>query len=148
MDAACDHALYIACFLSELLSDASYRASQSAGQSLIAVKPVTDCKSLFDASKRLAQSLQEKRVQIDISSIREAASDGEIRWVPTTEMKADGLTKRSTQLRLELAEFCNDPKFCLVEQEPTPDKAEGDSGMLTTPSSTLHSGCLSYEVCD
>ena len=82
------------------------------------MKPITDCKSLFDASKRLAQSLQEKRVQIDICSIREAASDGEIRWVPTTHMMADGLTKQDAKLRQSLAEFCLWPSFCLVEQKP------------------------------
>ena len=92
--------------------------------SLIPIKPITDCKSLFDASKRLAQSLQEKRVQIDICSIREAASDGEIRWVPTTHMMADGLTKRDVKLRQTLADFCSWPSFCLVEQTSVPQKGE------------------------
>ena len=88
---------------------------------IVKLMPVTDCRSLFDAVQRLAISLQEKRVQIDLASIREACGGGmdgsaAIRWVPTGQMRADGLTKWCPKLRLQLAEFVNKPFVVLTKK--------------------------------
>lgn len=63
-----------------------------------------DCQSL---SKALLTShrCEEWRVSLDINAIKESVSNGEIRsvrWVPTTEMRADGMTKavRCKDLRM------------------------------------------------
>ena len=56
---------------------------------------VTDCRSLFDHLKRISAptSIEEKRVAIDISAIREVLPPSRIRWCPTHVQLADYLTK-------------------------------------------------------
>ncbi len=117
-DIAVDHASFISAFLSEMMYP-DFRAT--AGETgRVPVIPVTDCKSLYDAVRRLSTSLKEKRVQIDVTSIRETASRN-IRWVPTLAMLADGLTKRCPKLRNLLREIMMDPQVTLVEREPVAD---------------------------
>ena len=60
---------------------------------------VTDCKSLFDAVSAENPRTTEKRTYVDIRSIQEFIDSGTIFWCPTTLMWADGLTKRTKQLR-------------------------------------------------
>ena len=87
---------------------------------LFRVVPATDCRSLYDSLMRLSASLQEKRVLLDLVSIREACggsleSSSAVRWVPGTHQLADGLTKRDKVLRDRLGSFCLNPRFSLVE---------------------------------
>ena len=96
MDAAVDHAVYLSHFLS-CMRERDHRPSGTAAP-LFRDYPVTDCRSLYDALQRLSASLQEKRVLLDLVSIREACggnlgSSSSVRWVPGQHQLADGLTK-------------------------------------------------------
>jgi hypothetical protein len=87
--------------------------------------PVSDCRSLYDALQRLSASLQEKRVLLDLVSIRESCggsleSSSAVRWVPGDHQFADGLTKRDKGLRDRLASFCQRPRFALVAPDGPP----------------------------
>ena len=104
MEAACDAGYYIGIFLSECL-DISYRATKNPDHCLIQVKPVTDCRSLYDALRKQVFSTTERRVMVDLASIRETIggggeTDDPLRWVPTRLQWADGLTKRDPKLRV------------------------------------------------
>ena len=75
-----------------------FRASQSDGHTLVAVRPITDCRSLYEALIKQTLLTSEKRVQISFAAIREniasSGSDNSVRWVPTAHQLADALTKR------------------------------------------------------
>eukprot|EP00972_Heterocapsa_arctica_P003881 578434-Heterocapsa_arctica.AAC.1 len=86
--------------------------------------PVTDCRSLYDATRRLAASLTEKRVMIDIASTREACGGGTAGSSCMREQKADGLTKKDVKLREIIAEFVNQPYVHLV-------KIDDEKGLTT-----------------
>ena len=61
---------------------------------------VTDCKSLFDhVQSQSAPTLDDRRTALDIIILRESLSktQGSLRWVPTTFMLADSLTKESPE---------------------------------------------------
>ena len=118
MDAAVDHSVYLAHFLSCIHKEGHVVSGTSSP--LFKVVPITDCRSLYDALQRLSASLQEKRVLLDLVSIRETCggnmeSSSSVRWVPTHVQLADGLTKRDKQLRDRLAEFCARPRLSLTQ---------------------------------
>jgi hypothetical protein len=119
LDAAADHASYFGCLFSELLFP-DYRATLH-GASRVTVIPVTDCKSLFDAVHRLATSFEEKRVQIDVTSLRTATQG--LRWLPTDKMQADVFTKRCAKLRNEFRKFMCAPRLCLVETKDAQEES-------------------------
>ena len=57
----------------------------------------TDCKSLYDhlVSPSAPTSIEDRRTSIDVVIVRESmkTSNGQVRWLPTDRMIADGLTK-------------------------------------------------------
>ena len=116
MDAGCDHAYYLAMFMSEF-SHVMFRATL-VEKPIVPVYPCTDCKSLFDALHKLSVSVDEKRVQIDLSSIRESVDVESLRWVPTTQMHADALTKRSPSLRDSFRQWLQKP---FIQLQASPD---------------------------
>ncbi|CAK0888740.1 unnamed protein product, partial [Prorocentrum cordatum] len=99
-DLGVDYASYLSKFLSEMLT------GRPAGRHppIFEVITVTDCKSLCDALHQLTPSLSEKRTVIDVISIRDEVKVKNVRWIPTTHMIADGMTK-----------FLADPVLSLVE---------------------------------
>ena len=118
MDASVDHAFFMAHFFSMCLVKPF--SCSSTVQPIVKVYPTTDCRSLYDSMVRLSSSLQEKRVQLDLVSIREACGGGmdgtsTVRWVPSNHQASGGLTKRGPKLRENLARFCMDPPFSLEE---------------------------------
>jgi hypothetical protein len=119
LDAAADHASYIGSLMSELLY-VDYRATLH-GASRVPVTPVTDCKSLYDAVHRLATSFEEKRVQIDVTSLRSATQG--LRWLPTDKQQADVFTKRCAKLRNDFRRFMCAPCLCLVETKDAQEEA-------------------------
>ena len=137
MEAACDAGYFVAIFVSELL-EMEFRASKSAGHALIPVKPITDCKSLYDAVRKQTTSTTERRVQVDLASIRETVGGGgeqddPMRWVPTQFQLADGFTKRCAKLRQVLAQFCMKPEICLIERSKSGEPVvAGESANLAT----------------
>eukprot|EP00439_Symbiodinium_sp_Y106_P009755 s1063_g1.t1 len=95
LDKAEDYGNFIATMLSEMV-DGRFSATLREVP-LIEVVPVTDARSLWDAIHRLSTTFAEKRVEISIASLRQQCRA--LRWVPTEQQLADGLTKRSRALR-------------------------------------------------
>ncbi|CAK0793116.1 unnamed protein product [Prorocentrum cordatum] len=110
-DLGVDYASYLSKFLSEMLT------GRPAGRHppIFEVITVTDCKSLYDALHQLTPSLSEKRTVIDVISIRDEVKVKNVRWIPTTHMIADGMTKEDPKLRENLTKFLADPVLSLVE---------------------------------
>ena len=128
MDMSVDTAVYLALFAQETMPGGPRATSRKLK---IEVHPVTDCKSLYDTLTRETGNLEEKRTLIDIASIRESLSAGRVHWVPTGEMKADGLTKDSPVLRDSLVSFMRDPQITMRD----PDDPELDLGFQPKSSS-------------
>ena len=70
LDAGTGHAFFIAMALSELI-DMNFRAT-TYKKPVVPTYPCTDCKSLYDALKKLSAVCDEKHMQIDINSIKES----------------------------------------------------------------------------
>ena len=121
-DLGVDYASYLSKFMSEMLT------GRPAGRnsSLLDVITVTDCKSLYDALLQLTPSLAEKRTVIDVISIRDKVSVKNVRWIPTTHMIADGMTKEDAELRETLTSFLADPMLSLVESIACDELTGGD----------------------
>jgi len=56
----------------------------------------------------MTPNLTEKRTIIDVQAIKHALSHGSLRWVPTHEQLADGLTKFDQNLVTSLALFLSE----------------------------------------
>ncbi|CAK0858169.1 unnamed protein product, partial [Prorocentrum cordatum] len=121
-DLGVDYASYLSKFLSEMLT------GRPAGRHppIFEVITVTDCKSLYDALHQLTPSLSEKRIAIDVISIRDEVKVKNVRWIPTTHMIADGMTKEDPKLRENLTEFLADPVLSLVESIACEELTGGD----------------------
>ena len=113
-DTASDHATFIGCMLSEMFY-ADYKATDNGGKSRVPVHPVTDCRSLYDAVHKLATNFTEKRVQIDVESLKQTTRN--LRWTPTEYMIADGLTKRDSKLRNFLRQWMMAPEVTLMASD-------------------------------
>ncbi|CAK9000573.1 Retrovirus-related Pol polyprotein from transposon RE1 (Retro element 1) (AtRE1) [Includes: Protease RE1 [Durusdinium trenchii] len=111
LDRSEDSANFIGCLLGELVIE-GYVASHSS-RSPFPVWPVTDARSLYDSIHRLATTFSEKRVEMDVAALRSTCRN--LRWVPTGEMKADALTKRSRALRDALRKWAQNPTVSLTE---------------------------------
>ena len=121
MDAAVDHGFYLGLMLSEFIVP-SFRATEHI-KSAVPIFPCTDCKSLYDALRKLQLSVDEKRVLIDINAIKEIVQGDTVRWVPSHLQYADGLTKRSAALRDTFRNWLEKPVISLQVTVPTPDPA-------------------------
>ena len=106
LDAAVDHCAFFAFTLCEIFGP-EFKGIRD-DRPWIPVAPTTDCRSLYDAVRKLSTQFQERRAQIDMTAIRETCART-IRWVPTTVQRADGLTKRDPKLRYELRMFVDLP---------------------------------------
>lgn len=76
----------------------------------------TDCCSLAEHGNKTGASVNEKRVSLDIADVRAAIDSGDtLRWMPTEEMPADGLTKHLASHQLEpLRRICERNVFRFV----------------------------------
>ena len=117
LDKAEDYGNFIATMLSEMV-DGRFSATLREVP-LIEVVPVTDARSLWDAIHRLSTTFAEKRVEISIASLRQQCRA--LRWVPTEQQLADGLTKRSRALRDSFRRWMCDPWITLVESKSPHD---------------------------
>ena len=83
---------------------------------------ITDCKSLFDLVTRLAMpACEEYRTTLEVLLIKQrCAENTHFRWIPTTLMLADALTKpmESTLLRAVMSRA----RFMLYDQDSTLEK--------------------------
>ena len=120
MDERVDRGTYLNYFLTELLYDCQ---AKYAGRRLRQLQ-VTDCKSLYDAVVMDNPSLTEKRTVIVVRSIQDHISERDLRWVPTHQMHADGLTKHSRNLQDDLRQWMKHPTVCLrsdgIEKQISP----------------------------
>ncbi|CAE7250405.1 TY5A [Symbiodinium natans] len=117
LDRSYDHARFMAMAFSEMVY-ANFKATMNE-RPLFEVIPVTDARSLWDAVHRLSTSFTEKRVEIDVAALRQSCRG--LRWVPTEQMKADCMTKRSRLLRDAFRRWMAEPSVTLVDS-----KAPGD----------------------
>ena len=113
-DAACDHGFFVGWILSELVHGVKPRLGKKLSFDVFLA---TDCKSLFDALVRLSSSLQDKRTQIEVQSIKELISKNGVRWVPTDEQHADPLTKLDGKLEVKMRAWMSDP-YCQLREPP------------------------------
>ena len=120
LDRAEDYGNFLATLMSELF-DGEYVAT-ARDVPLLEVVPVTDARSLWDAVHRLSTNFQEKRVEINIAALRQQCRG--LRWVPTEQQIADGLTKRSRSLRDSFRQWMSDPWITLVESRSPEDVME------------------------
>ncbi|CAE7222193.1 unnamed protein product [Symbiodinium sp. CCMP2456] len=121
LDRAYDHARFMAMVWSEMIK-ADYVATMNE-RPLVEVVPVTDARSLWDAIHRLSTSFTEKRVEIDIAALRQQCRG--LRWVPTEQMKADCMTKRSRLLRDTFRRWMAEPFVTLVDSKAPGDLVTG-----------------------
>jgi len=110
-DACADHVFFLASFYSRLL----HRQVPGDGHPKVSCHVCTDCRSLYDACSKVMPSLDEKRTLIDVLSIKQSLANGTLRWLPTTEQRADGLTKIATELMLMILRTMAGEPVCLVE---------------------------------
>lgn len=75
----------------------------------------TDCRSLFDAVISSNPNTEEKRVLLTVRAIQEAIDTRLMRWVPTTMMVADVLTKDAEALRWAFLPWLREPVCQLRE---------------------------------
>ena len=110
-DDAIDRAALVNSILTELFT----------GESILKTGPklphvhATDCRSLFDSVIASNPSTEEKLVLLTIRAIQEAIDTKLFRWVPTTQMVADVLTKDSDQLRWSFLQWLRDP-ICQLKE--------------------------------
>jgi len=114
-DTAIDMALYYAYLFTEVL--VGRRSFELDPDDLIEVAAITDCRSLYDAVQQMTPSLTEKRTIVDIQAIKHALRNGSLRWVPTDQQRADGMTKLDFNLVASLAEFLRDARVTLRDTE-------------------------------
>lgn len=129
LDKAEDYANFLGCILGEMVVS-GYVASHS-GKSPFPIWPVTDARSLFDAFHRLATSFAEKRVEIDISALRQTCRN--LKWVPAEAMLADALTKQKRPLRDQFRKWQADPRVSLVESQAAEDATGSSEPWRTKP---------------
>ena len=92
----------------------------------IALGLATDCKSLFDLCNRPTNTPTEKRITLDLLDVREHLDREEnvlARWIPTTAMLVDALTKHLADLTV-LNDFFNSNKYSLREDPELEIKRE------------------------
>ena len=117
LDKAEDYGNFIATMLSEMV-DGRYSATLREVP-IFEMVLVADARSLWDAIHRLSTTFAEKRVEISIASLRQQCRA--LRWVPTEQQLADGLTKRSRQLKDALRKWMADPWITLVDSRSPMD---------------------------
>ena len=117
-DNCSDHSFFTAACISEIVQ--GVQAIKALGTSMqIPVYVCTDCRSLYDAFQKVSPSIEEKRTLLDILSIRQTLAENGLRWVPTTEQLADGLTKHKKQLASTLQ---SSMRHCVIRLKDVPAK--------------------------
>ena len=92
----------------------------------IALGLATDCKSLLDLCNRPTSTPTEKRITLDFLEVREHLDREDnvmVRWIPTTAMLVDALTKHLADLTV-LSDFFSSNKYSLREDPELEVKRE------------------------
>ena len=110
-DEGADRSAFINMMLSEILySEPAHRA----GCRLDNLQG-TDSKSLYDALLAVNSTLTDKRSLVNIRAIQETLGPKQTRWIPTTLMHADGLTKLNSNLRDNLLRWLQYPTIQITD---------------------------------
>jgi hypothetical protein len=109
----------------------------------------TDCKDLFDAlTKSGVPDCAEKRLILEVVILRELLSrpNNTVRWISTTQMLADGLTKAmdTSYIRERLASA----EWCYTEDSSVAKRTKSSSKNLPVHLSTPSSGMLRCPHCN
>lgn len=94
-DTGCDHGIYVAHMLDDMLTGRSpvkghrSRPDDARPRPTIEVRSLTDCRSLFGASQKVAPSIDEKRTLIDVLGIKERVCMDGVKWRPTDKQLVD-----------------------------------------------------------
>ena len=115
MDETVDRATYINYFITALLYGTTAPGKPHPERALRQVQ-CTDCKSLYDAVISENPSTTEKRTMIAIRSIQDFICEDDCRWVPTTVMWADCLTKEDKELCAAFQDWLKHPYVALVDE--------------------------------
>lgn len=88
---------------------------------------VVDAKSLFDMLNKVGALTSERRVALDVISVKEALEEDQskLRWVPTRHMLADVLTKLMTHIPPYLLHVLQKGRLSLVESAEAKNVVEG-----------------------
>jgi hypothetical protein len=80
---------------------------------------LTDAKSLYDVLNNGHGLPENKRTALEVISIREYVRDGNVkfRWIPTSEMIADALTKEGAGAKVALRKLLQTGNFAVVERK-------------------------------
>ena len=113
-DEAVDRTAYVNLFLTEVFTGQAAHKAQPFFRQL----HVTDAKSLYDVVCSENPTLTDKRSLVNVRAVQECISPQEMHWIPTDLMRADALTKLSSQLREELHEWLKWPLLVLRRQNP------------------------------
>jgi hypothetical protein len=110
-----DRGTYVRVLLAELLSPGDM-VHWTVQQREVLYGLGTDCCSLAEHCNKTGASVNEKRVSLDIADVRAAIDSGDtLRWMPTEEMPADGLTKHlPTHQQEPLRRICERNVFRFV----------------------------------
>ena len=110
-DEAVDRSSYLNLFLTEVLTgEAAHKATP-----LLRNLHAVDAKSLYDSIVQENPQTTEKRILNNIRSIQETIDPNGIHWVPTSLMRADGMTKLPTELMESLHSWPQAPWVVLRE---------------------------------
>ena len=115
MDETVDRATYINYFITALLYGTTATGKPHPERALRQVQ-CTDCKSLYDAVISENPSTTEKRTMIAIRSTQDFICEDDCRWVPTTVMWADCLTKEDKELCAAFQDWLRHPYVALVDE--------------------------------
>ena len=104
-DEAVDRLHYTNLFLTEILTGQLAHKAKPSLRMLHAV----DAKSLYDSLIQESPQTSEKRTLVSIKSVQDSLDPNSIHWIPTELMRADGLTKLSSDLMSALHEWLKAP---------------------------------------
>ena len=104
-DGGVDRLHYTNLFLTEILTDQpAYRAKPA-----LHMRHTVDATSLHDSLIQESSQTSEKRALVSIKSVQDSLDPNSIHWVPTELMRADGLTKLSSDFSSALHEWLKSP---------------------------------------
>ena len=83
---------------------------------------VTDAKSLYDTVIAENPSVSDKRSLVNIRSVRQSVKPQDFRWVPTSLMLADALTKLDWKLCCQFSELLQNATLQLTDQSSKENK--------------------------
>lgn len=95
---------------------------------------------------RLSTTLAEKRVEIDMASLRQSCRG--LRWVPTEMRTPDVTTKRRCKLRDAFCRWAEKPTVTLTDSKPAEDGVDNEGWRKECQVNKKKDQCHSHEPFD